>query len=339
MNGKVYIGQTKYTIEHRFKEHVYKALHPTQHTKLQNAMRKYGVESFVIEPIEECDEDYLNDREIFWIAYYDSVELGYNISHGGEGVTIYSDKQILDAWNAGCTMRGISKAIGIKAEMAGKRLNALGISREEIDERARQATIERLHKPVYQYGLDGKFIAEYPSVEAAESKYDSSAISPAALGKNKTSCGFQWRYFKTNKIDPYITNNCGVKKAVHQYSLNGNYICSYDSATSAASEIRQDVSNICSACKGEQRSCGGFQWSYEKHEKIAPVRKGKITIKRPVVQYSLDGVFIASYDSATAASKSTGTRLSSITSVCNGKFKSAGGYIWKFETVEKEVAA
>ena len=48
-------------------------------------MKKYGVENFTIEVIEEPTEDY-NEREKYWIKYYHSDERdkGYNILPGGE---------------------------------------------------------------------------------------------------------------------------------------------------------------------------------------------------------------------------------------------------------------
>jgi hypothetical protein len=37
--------------------------------------------------LEECDEDQINDREIYWIKIYNSVKDGYNIRPGGGGFT------------------------------------------------------------------------------------------------------------------------------------------------------------------------------------------------------------------------------------------------------------
>jgi hypothetical protein len=33
--------------------------------------------------IEECNNDLLNDRERYWINYYDSYKNGYNNTYGG----------------------------------------------------------------------------------------------------------------------------------------------------------------------------------------------------------------------------------------------------------------
>jgi len=52
------------------------------------AVNKYGKESFIKEIIEICDsKELLNEREIFWIKFYNSTDrkTGYNISTGGNG--------------------------------------------------------------------------------------------------------------------------------------------------------------------------------------------------------------------------------------------------------------
>ena len=79
INGKIYIGQTKFTVEKRFKEHA-KADSPLGH-----AIRKYGKKNFKAEVIETCQTfTELNEREIFWIKEFNcKVPNGYNIADGG----------------------------------------------------------------------------------------------------------------------------------------------------------------------------------------------------------------------------------------------------------------
>lgn len=51
---------------------------------------------------------------------------------------------------------------------------------------------------------------------------------------------------------------------------------------------------------------------------------------RRVAQYGMDGCFIKLYYALSDASRQTGIHLGNISSACNGKYKSAGGYIWRF---------
>ena len=46
-------------------------------------MRKYGIENFTFSVIEECSQEQLNEREIYWIEYYDTYKNGYNSTLGG----------------------------------------------------------------------------------------------------------------------------------------------------------------------------------------------------------------------------------------------------------------
>ena len=99
VNNKLYIGQTRKTIEERFQMHIKKA---KQHTNryLYDAMNKYGYDNFIPSEIEECDDSLLDEREIYWIAYYNTTnkQYGYNMTIGGGGG---------DTWggiSAACTM-------------------------------------------------------------------------------------------------------------------------------------------------------------------------------------------------------------------------------------------
>lgn len=83
VNSKVYIGQTRTSIEQRWKEHLRHAQYGDQ--VINRAMKKYGVDKFYIETLEICDVSILDEREIYYIDLYDSTDKskGYNVSIGG----------------------------------------------------------------------------------------------------------------------------------------------------------------------------------------------------------------------------------------------------------------
>lgn len=83
INSKVYIGQTKISVEQRWKEHLRHALYGDQ--VINRAMRKYGIKNFYIETLEICNISLLNYREMYYIDLYDSTNKskGYNVSIGG----------------------------------------------------------------------------------------------------------------------------------------------------------------------------------------------------------------------------------------------------------------
>jgi len=55
------------------------ALNNILDTHFARAIRKYGKENFIIEMIDTAEsQDELNQKEQYWIRYYDSVNKGYN---------------------------------------------------------------------------------------------------------------------------------------------------------------------------------------------------------------------------------------------------------------------
>lgn len=89
-NGKIYIGQSN-DIERRIKEHCYPNRYKKSRCLIDYAIHKYGVENFTYETVEECSLEELNDREQYWIQYYDSRKKGYNCSDGGNQQSVGSN--------------------------------------------------------------------------------------------------------------------------------------------------------------------------------------------------------------------------------------------------------
>lgn len=86
INGKSYIGQSVF-IERRWKNEksaAFNSLDNEYNCSRSKAFRKYGLDNFIFEVIEECDKNKLNEREIYWINYYNSYYDGYNETLGGE---------------------------------------------------------------------------------------------------------------------------------------------------------------------------------------------------------------------------------------------------------------
>lgn len=93
INGKSYIGQS-INIRKRFNAHKSAAFNPKNrhyNAPLYRAIRKYGIDNFVFEILEECDEAELNDREIFYISKYQTYgKNGYNQDNGGNQASHYT---------------------------------------------------------------------------------------------------------------------------------------------------------------------------------------------------------------------------------------------------------
>lgn len=81
INKKVYIGKS-INIQRRYREHI--NLKPGNDV-FHAALIKYGIENFNFEVIEECGIEELNEKEKYYICYFNSlIPNGYNVSTGGE---------------------------------------------------------------------------------------------------------------------------------------------------------------------------------------------------------------------------------------------------------------
>jgi len=89
INEKEYIGCTINPINKRFEEHVYRCLKTDSNTKFCNSIRKYGVENFNIELIEECNVSNIYEKEKFYITEFKTYKNGLNSTVGGEGCLGY----------------------------------------------------------------------------------------------------------------------------------------------------------------------------------------------------------------------------------------------------------
>ena len=101
INNKRYIGQTVKPVEKRFAQHKNNYTKPYfSQLALYKAFNKYGIENFIFESIEEVDNEHLDEREKYWIKYYNSYYDGYNSTIGGRLVQLYDwdIDQIIDLY-------------------------------------------------------------------------------------------------------------------------------------------------------------------------------------------------------------------------------------------------
>lgn len=86
INGHIYIGQTKQTLNARISSHLCTPL--TSGMVVGKAFKKYGIESFLISIIDYAEtKEVLNEKEKYWIKHYSCRgPNGYNLTDGGDGM-------------------------------------------------------------------------------------------------------------------------------------------------------------------------------------------------------------------------------------------------------------
>ena len=115
INSKVYIGQTKVSLKLRFQNHLSAARNGKDYV-IGKAIRKYGEENFYIELLEECTIEELNEREKYWISYFNATnsKFGYNMSIGGNVIRTTKELNkdlIINMFNSGIPAYKIAKIL------------------------------------------------------------------------------------------------------------------------------------------------------------------------------------------------------------------------------------
>ena len=189
---------------------------------------------------------------------------------------------------------------------------------------------------VIQYDIYGNEIARFPSeVKASEAvgRICSSGISKSCITKTTTCSGYLWRFENDPLLPEELKNIIIRSKPVIQYDISGNFIKLWDSAKEAANYLNMDGSSIIAVCSkrnSHRHTAGGFVWSYYNKDFIYTKSNKTYNYKQKVNKYTLDGTYIATYESFADAARSENTSWQSIQSCCKRQINRVGNYIYRF---------
>lgn len=110
INNKIYIGQST-NIQKRWEDH--KFYSSKYQTAIQQAFKKYGISNFSFEVLEECPKEKLDEREIYWIKFYDSYNNGYNLTKGGMSKIKLDYDLIVETYQKLGSIHATHKELGI----------------------------------------------------------------------------------------------------------------------------------------------------------------------------------------------------------------------------------
>lgn len=208
-DGQVkYVGQTV-DVKERRKQH--EKDEPSNNRRseynypLSRAIRKYGIGAFEFIILEEnLTQEEANEREDFWILYYDTIANGYNQQRGGNNRTKLTDKQIeeiqdkiansnmsyteiceeygcsagfLTKINYGLSYPSTSYSYPLRETKNGKRFAPEAV--EEIVELLKDKTIT-LAQIAKQYGVSQNVIVR---INQGQSYYNEDLIYPIRIGR------------------------------------------------------------------------------------------------------------------------------------------------------------
>lgn len=200
---------------------------------------------------------------------------------------------------------------------------------------------------VRQYSIDGKLLAEFPSVSSAA---ESVVCTPGLIVKGcsrvpgvVTCKGFVWRYAHDDEIARGDLSGLPVGKPerkVRQYSLKGVLVKEFASLAVASDETGFSRNCISSCCRKSEHhiTSHGFIWRYDDDDEIADGDLSSLSLykeidmRKAVRQYTVDGEFVAEYAGVRLAARETGLKNSSISNCCNRKprYETTGGFKWRF---------
>lgn len=189
INQKIYIGKTEYGLQKRFKEHCQDAFSRTKEKRpLYAAMRKYGVENFKIELIEETNNP--EEREKYWIEQKRSFKTGYNATMGGDGKRYLDYDLIISTYNEVKNVKKVCELCKCDYSSVQNILKAHNIevlSQQEVN-------LADNGKIVKQYTLEKELVGIYPSVNQAAKAINKPRphITECINGKRKTAYNYIW---------------------------------------------------------------------------------------------------------------------------------------------------
>lgn len=196
INNKIYIGQTIRTLDERIKE--YKR---SKKSCVGKAIRKYGIDNFKIEIIDNANSiEELNEKEIYYIKKYNSMDEGYNLCEGGNNTKGYNHTQeakIKMSKNHGKYYKEKNSFYGKHhTEETRKKMS----EKWHEDEEKYKKRVEHLNKVRYDCSRKVRCITtneEFNSIKEACKKYnisDVSYISRVCRGKKKSCFGLKFEY-------------------------------------------------------------------------------------------------------------------------------------------------
>ena len=217
-------------------------------------------------------------------------------------------------------------------------------------------------RKVAQFDPDGQLIKVWDSlIEAAASIQANRKTMSRICRNNSIYCGYKWKYVDTDKIEGEEWRSVFFNSTIIQASNYGRIKSDKGRIVGSDGDgyLRVAIKGhkayvhrlVCQAWtpiehpemfmvnhidnNGLNNRIDNLEWVTSSgnvshyHDNFSV--KEYINCGRPVRQLSLDGMTKnAIFKSAKEASEVTGVNAGSITRVCRGKGKSAGGYVWKY---------
>jgi group I intron endonuclease len=265
ITGKVYVGQTRYTLQHRLTQHIEQA--GKDNSVLHKSMKKHGVENFTIELLENVENNKLNEREIYWIAKYNSIiPNGYNMTAGGGGISGYRHTSIVKKRISIVSARYMREMSEEDRKARGEKISQYFRGKPKSEEHKRNLSKSRMGKYT---GTENPFYGREHTEETKRKIGDanrgrvSNRRIPVRALRNGTEKDFSCM------LDAF-------------YWLSENGYCKSKNYTSVLSTIKRALSN-------NDYTAYGFKWYYlESVETIPDGSRAEMDTARSALYPAMD---------------------------------------------------
>jgi group I intron endonuclease len=220
---------------------------------ITQALKKYGKGEFKKYILEYCSIEDLNEREIYWIKFYNTfLGEGYNRDNGGKSNSGFwanldevSKKEIHQKRlnnrpdNFLQIMKEVHRTRDNKS--IGDKLRGRKNSPQTIEKMSKAALRREVSKETRDKISKGK-LGKTLTPEQCKN------ISDATKGKPKS--------FRTEE------HKQKLRKPVKQLDLQGNFIILWEGVSFAGKALNIDYSGITHCCNGKAKTSGGYKWEW-----------------------------------------------------------------------------
>lgn len=258
LNGQCYIGQS-INIARRWKEHIQASI--SKNSRLYIAMRKYTIENFTFEIVEECSEEQLNEKEKYWINYYDSYNNGYNMTQGGESGKKADYKYLVSQYKIYKTTKKTAEACGCNYHTVSNALQFFNIKPNYNGSNGQKRAIKQIDP------VSLKVIDVFDSIAEAQKKFNVS--SNTAISKALKDKKIAYGYFWLDEMDDISCLQSKQPKTSYknnkilQIDKNNDIILNeYNNIKEALLFLNKPLNstNIYRVLKGERKTAYGYRW-------------------------------------------------------------------------------
>ncbi len=194
-----------------------------------------------------------------------------------------------------------------------------------------KGTLGTCQKPVYQYSLDGTFLARFISVNAASASsntFDYRNIAACCRGELPTAYKYYWSFENLGLNIPSIEHRESYTKTIYKYCP---YTGDIQDVFTTINEITRDTykqTNLRFAIRNRKH----WNFSYYSFEYLSPedllVKYG--VPKQKFISVYLYGVYVDTFPSANKAKIATSVADTTITKYCQTKQRHTSGYEFRF---------